>query len=336
VSLELLTADGDPTGRDLDRLTSAQSADTVLFRIPTLVPGGYRIDWTATTTDGAALAGSIPFSLEDELAAAGGQNHRHGADSHLYQDSWQAFSLRVFFLLPMALLAGAFLRSRSKGSAGLLDRFAVRAAGGLLALAALIGAVVDAVAYVDEYHDYPLAAAVSAPGMVMLLPLLGLAAYLLATGRSDRVALWAAVSIAAIRAGLGHGASSFTEIGLYAIFAVTMFAVPLLWAVSFAELSFSTPSRRSLLLWASAALTAIAGSFSMLFLHAGTFSLRIDFADDRTFRLVAAGLLAGATMLTMLLSRTRRPLRLVGFLPFVLLVAASSALLWMPPPAAGL
>jgi hypothetical protein len=74
----------------------------------------------------------------------------------------------------------------------------------------------------------------------------------------------------------------------------------------------------------------------MVFLHAGSFSVRGDFVSDIRNKLV---MFAATSVLLLVLTRvTRRalPARVIAAVLLLLTVAFSAGLLWMPPPTAGL
>jgi len=343
LELELTFADGDPVPRrTLERLTSEQFAEKVVFRIPVLSPGAYVVGWQVETESGGSVSGSIPFTIDEPLVAAGGQNHRHGENAHLYQDSAGEFALRLGGLLALLLLFAAHLRHRRRGTSSRIDRFAVRVGAVVTVLAAIVHAVADIVAYVDEFHDYPLSAALAAPA-VGVLPLIVMAsAYLILRAPTDRVLLGVVVLLVAVNAGLGHLTAGWWAVLLYVLFVLAMGAFVVLGGTALATLVESLRGRfsslaglRLLLLTAWAALAG--SSLGMLFLHAKGFDLQQDFHDDLVFRSVVSGAaLFGGIVASFLAARKLLLLRILAILGFFLVVAVGSALLWMPPPAAGL
>lgn len=343
LELELTFADGDPVPRrTLERLTSEQFAEKVIFRIPVLAPGEYVVVWKVESQAGPRVEGSIPFEVDEPLIAAGGQNHRHGENAHLYQDSAGEFALRVSALFSLLLLFAVHLRHRRRGASSRVDRFAVRVGAVVTVLAALVHAVADVVAYVDEFHDYPLSAALAAPAVGVLPLVVAASAYLVLRAPTDRVLLGVIALLVAVNAGLGHLTAGWWAVLLYVLFVVAMGAFVVLGGTGFAMLVESLRGRYASLggmrrLLGATWLALAASSFGMLFLHAKGFDLQQDFRDDLLFRTaVSASALVACGLVSLLTARKNLLLRLFAVVVFLFVVSAASALLWMPPPAAGL
>jgi methionine-rich copper-binding protein CopC len=343
LALELRTADGDAVAnRTLERLTSEQYAEKVIFRIPGLGAGEYRIVWSVETETGAKLDGEIGFTVDEPLVAGGGQNHRHGENAHLYKDSAGEFTLRLIGLLPLILLAAAFQRSRRRGGPSRLDRFTVRLGGVLVVLVGVVQAIADVVAYVDEYHDYPLSAALAAPA-VGVLPVALLAGGLcVALAPTTGRLLGVVALMVAVNAGLGHLTAGWWAVLLYLLFVTLMGGFVMLGAGLLTALADSfrgrrDETRRSVRGVAAAWLLSGLASVGMLLLHAKGFTLKQDFAADLLFRASVTGISLGLLVVGgFLMTRKFLVLRLLSLLPAVLLLGLTAALLWMPPPAAGL
>jgi len=325
---------------EVTRLTSGESVSEILLRLPPLRPGGYALDWSVTSASGEELAGRIGFGLEEPIAAVGGQNHRHG-ESHLYEDTPGQFALRLLFVLAVAFLFAGVRRARARAQAGVLERASVRVGAVLLALAVVAGAVLDAVAWVDEYHDTPFSALMAAPGLSLLLPVLVFCGYLLVTARTSAAVLWAGVGVFAAYAGLSHAIRTALGAELFVVFTVLLSALALLWADLLRGVMGMLPGQGSgqvfpVLRLAGAAVALVVASVLMLLLHAGTFDLQMAFARDLRSRLVLTAILAAALAPLPFLAARRGLLRALCAVPVLVAVAVSAALVWMPPPAAGL
>lgn len=343
LELELTDASGNPVPkRTLERLTSEQFATKLLFRIPALNPGEYRVVWSVDTETGSSIDGVVAFTVDEPLIAAGGQNHRHGENAHLYKDSIGEFTLRLLGLVPLFLLAFSYLRSRRRGEGARLDRFAVRVGGVLVVAAGLVQAIADVVAYVEEYHDYPLSAALAAPAVGVFPVALLLGGFLAVVAPLDRRLLGAIALLVAVNAGLGHLTAGWWAVLLYALFMFAMGAFVLLGGAAFGAFVDAVKGRRSdasAKVRGSAVAWLVLGvsSLGMLVLHAKGFYLQRDFRDDLMFRLgVMAASAVTLVMGAFFATRKALLLRLVSLLPLLVLVVLAAAFLWMPPPAAGL
>jgi hypothetical protein len=343
LEIELVDRDGSPVrGKELERLTSEQESDTLLFRIPFLSEGAYGISWSVDTLAGTALDGVISFQVDAPLVAAGGQNHRHGENAHLYQDTAGEFVLRVLGLLPLVLLAAAWSRSRRRGGPARSDRLVVRIGAVLLVLNGLVQAIVDVVAYVDEFHDYPLSAALAAPA-VGVLPVVALVAgYLLLRAPVGRDLLGLTAIALLVHAGLGHLTGGWSAVLLYLCYAATMTGFIASASRTLVLLVDAARARRAAW-WSATVSTAVPvlvtgfSSLGMLFVHAKGFELNIDFAEDLRFRTGAfLAVFASATMVSWATTRRSRLFLLLAVPAALVLTATAAALLWMPPPAAGL
>lgn len=329
-------------GKDLERLTSEQQAEKLIFRIPFLSTGSYTISWSVTTATGDPLSGEIRFTVDPPLTAGGGQNHRHGENAHLYQDSAGEFTLRILGLLPLVLLAAAWLRSRRRGGPARSDRLVVRVGAALLVLVGVVQAIADVVAYVDEFHEDPLSAALAAPAVGVLPLYVLVAGYLLLRAPLDRLLLGCMITVLALHAGLGHLTGGWSALLFYSAYAMTMAGFVLLAAHTLTMLADALRARRptasqrhrSLLLLAFA--TGLS-SFGMLVVHANGFEFNIDFAADFRLRLLLAAILLVSSAVFGWCASRRAVLWRIGAFPLALIVVGvAAALLWMPPPAAGL
>ena len=337
--LTLARTDGAALADDeVVRLTSGEAVSEILLRLPPLRPGGYSLEWAVVSASGANLSGRIGFGLEPPIAAVGGQNHRHG-ESHLYEDTPGQFALRLLFVFAVAFLFAAVRRVSARSQVSVLDRAAVRTGAALLALAVVVGAIVDAVAWIGEYHDTPLSALVAAPGLSLLLPVLVFCGYLMVTARVSSAVLWAGVGVFASYAGLSHAIRTALGVELFVVFTVLLTSLALLWAdllrgvvglvhggdagFPFARLARST-------------VVLVVASVTMLLLHAGTFDLHMAFARDLRSRLVLAAVLTAAIAPLSFLASRRGALRVLCLAPVLVVFVVSAALVWMPPPAAGL
>jgi methionine-rich copper-binding protein CopC len=331
----------DATSEELTRLTRGDGVTEILFRFASVRPGSFVIDWTVDATSGERLTGSVAFELEQPIEAVGGQNHRHG-DSHLYKDSAGQFAPRLFFVLGAALVMAGVLRTTRRGRPAPSDRLAVRAGAVVLGATAAVVALVDAVNWVEEYHDYPLSAFAASPGLGVLLPMLGLALYAVVSAPTSRhIAVAAALSLA-LHAGLSHAVKSAAALQLFATFTASMILAALTWSTLIVMLldawrrrTVERPGslRRLVALIAGVLLT----SLLMLFLHAGTLTPQLAFRASLWFRLTAGALSLSATWLAVRMATSRIPLlRVLAAVPAGLVVVATALLLWMPPPAAGL
>lgn len=340
LTLSLRRSDGATT-EELTRLTRGDGVTEILFRFATVRPGSFSIDWSVDAASGQPLEGTIAFELEPPIEAVGGQNHRHG-DSHLYEDSAGQFAPRLFFVLGAALVLAGVLRATRRGRPVPSDRLLVRAGALALGVTAAVIALFDAISWVEEYHDYPLSAFAAAPGLGVLLPMLGLVAYaVLLAPTSRHIGVAAALSLA-LHAGLSHAVKSAAALQLFTVFTASLILTALVWANLVTTLLAAwrhrdvdrhETQRRLLLLVAGVLVTALA----MLFLHAGTLDVQLAFRSSLWFRLTAGGTALVATWVTLRMSTRQTPvLRLLAVVPAGVLAAATAALLWMPPPAAGL
>jgi methionine-rich copper-binding protein CopC len=339
MTLELVAAEQAP--EELVRLTRGDDVTEILYRFTSVRPGTYIINWTVDAVDGHLLEGSIAFELEAPIEAAGGQNHRHG-DAHLYEDSAGQYIPRLFFVLGASMILLGVLRTARRQRQAVSDKIAVRVGAVVLGITALVVALLDVVNWIDTYHDYPLSAFAAAPGLGIVLPMLGFVAYALVSAPTTRrIGVAAALSLA-LHAGLSHAVQTPTALQLFIVFTASLIAVAVTWA-TLASLVLDTLRsrrvnprriRRELYLLIAAALGT---SLLMLLLHAGTLALELDFRAALWFRLVAGALACGGVWLTVQLNATKQPLlRLVSIIPASVVVAATAALLWMPPPAAGI
>jgi hypothetical protein len=172
--------------------------------------------------------------------------------------------------------------------------------------------------------------------------MLGFVAYALVSAPTTRrIGVAAALSLA-LHAGLSHAVKTPTALQLFVVFTASLIAVAVTWATLTSLVLDTLRSRRvnprrirrELYLLIAAALGT---SLLMLLLHAGTLALELDFRAALWFRLVAGALACGGVWLTVQLNATKQPLlRLVSIIPASVVVAATAALLWMPPPAAGI
>jgi methionine-rich copper-binding protein CopC len=316
----------------IDRLTSGETVTEILLRLPKVVPGSYQLDWAVQTSAGSPLEGSIRFGLEAPIAAVGGQNHRHG-ESHLYEDTPGQFALRVVYVLAAAFVFAGIRRARSREKSGLIEKSLVRTGAALLLFAAAISAIVDAVNWVDEYHDKAFSAFLASPGLAFLLPVGGFAVYLLVGARTSNAVAAGTAAVLAGYAGLSHAIRTALGAELFVAFTVLLLALAALWSeILRSSLPSPDADRGTALPVAVAAL--VASSLLMLFLHAGTFDLEMAFARDLRSRLVLSAALAVASAFTILFGRSRR--RLAALIPLPVLLVSSALLAWMPPPAAGL
>lgn len=338
MTLELAAPTQEP--EELVRLTRGDDVTEILYRFTSVKPGTYSINWAVDALDGHRLEGSIAFELEIPIKAAGGQNHRHG-DSHLYEDSASQYVPRIFFVLGASMMLLGVIRTTRRRRQAVSDKVAVRLGAVVLGCTALIVALFDVINWVDEYHDYPLSAVTAAPGVGVVLPILGFVAYALVSAPTTRrVGVAAALSLA-LHAGLSHAVKTPTALQLFVVFTASMLAVAVTWA-TLASLVLDTLRsrrvdarriRRELYLMIA---TALGTSLLMLLLHAGTLALVLDFRAALWFRLIAGALACGGAWLTVRLNMTKQPLlRLVSVIPAGLVAASTAALLWMPPPSAG-
>jgi len=323
------------------RLTSGENVTEVLLRLPPLRPGSYELLWSVTAASNAQFEGSVGFGLEPPIAAVGGQNHRHG-ESHLYEDTPGQFALRVLFVAAVAFLFAAVRRAKLVPGKGALDRLLLRVGAGVLLLAALLAGVVDVTKWVDEYHDKPFSAITAAPGLSVLIPVLAFSVFSLVRPRPSMPVLWCGVGALAAYAGLSHAIRTALGAELFVVFTALLVSLAMLWAEMLRMLLTPTPTdpagenpARSRLLVGSV-LVLLGSSLLMLVLHAGTLDLEMAFMRDLRSRLVFSALLAGSLGAFSFLTSRRRGLRLLALLPAGVVVIASSLLVWMPPPAAGL
>jgi len=317
----------------VDRLTSGEAVTEILLRLPKILPGMHEMAWNVDAASGETLTGVIGFGLEAPIAAVGGQNHRHG-ESHLYEDTPGQFAIRILFVLSAAFLLAGVRRSRSRPIPVAMEKFLVRVGAAFLLLASAVAAVVDAVAWVDEYHDKPFSALAAAPGLSLLLPAAGFAVFLLITARSSSVVAVGAAAVLAGYAGLSHAVRTALGAQLFVTFTVLLVALAALWGEAFRSLLAPATSDRRPQSFLRFVVVLIASSLLMLLLHAATFDLQMAFARDLRSRLLLAGAVAVSSALFSFFSSSRR--RGVAAVLLLVLVAASSLLAWMPPPAAGL
>jgi len=345
-SLELLLERTDDVafdGSDVARLTTGESVTEILFRLPPITPGPYRLEWSVTAESGEQLGGVVTFSLDAPLAAVGGQNHRHGG-SVLYQDSPVDFLLRMLFVLSAALLLAAVVSGRTRREGAQTDtavRVLVRVGAGVLGLAALATAVVDAVRWTDTYHDKPLAAFVAAPGTVLLFPLLAFAALLVMRPRAGSTTAAGAMVVLASHSGVSYAARAENPAPLLLVLTVLLCCLALFWALLLVAvpdvLARRVPEvRRQLTRLLGIGALLLASSVALLVLHANGFVLRMAFAADLQRRLSLGALLLPLIVLLGFLAGRRRVLRLLGVLVVAALFVVSALLGWVPPPAAGL
>ena len=343
LEIELVDSEGSAVrGKELERLTSEQESDTLLFRIPFLTEGDYGIKWSVDTVPAGSLDGTISFKVDAPLVAAGGQNHRHGEDAHLYRDTIGEFVLRILGLLPLVLLASAWSRSRRRGGTARSDRLVVRIGAVLLLLSGLVQAIADIVAYVDEFHNHPLSAALAAPAFGVLPVIVLVAGYLLLRAPVGRELLGLTAVALLVHAGLGHLTGGWSAILLYFFYAATMAGFVASSSRALVLLVDAVRARRPS--WSSTAIPTTAAavftgvaSLGMLFVHAKGFELNIDFAADLRFRVgVLLALSVSAVVVSWATTRRSRLFLLLALPAAFALTAASAALLWMPPPAAGL
>lgn len=317
----------------VDRLTSGEAVTEILLRLPKILPGMHEMAWNVDAASGETLTGVIGFGLEAPIAAVGGQNHRHG-ESHLYEDTPGQFVIRVLFVLSSALLLAGVRRSRSRPVPGIVEKSLVRGGAVFLLLASVVAAIVDAVAWVDEYHDKPFSALAAAPGLSFLLPAAGFAVFLLVTARSSNVVAFGASAVLAGYAGLSHAIRTALGAELFVTFAILLVALATLWGETFRSLLTPATSERRPPSLLRPVVALIASSLLMLFLHAGTLDLQMAFARDLRSRLLLSAAVAVSATLFSFFSASRR--RVVASVLLLVLVTVSSLLAWMPPPAAGL
>jgi methionine-rich copper-binding protein CopC len=339
--LELRRSDGVALVDDeVVRLTSGEAVTEILLRLPPIRPGDHLLEWSVESAAGVPFEGTLRFGLEEPIAAVGGQNHRHG-ESHLYEDTPGQFALRLLFVLAVSLLFAAVRRTRSRSNAGPVEKTLVRVGAGLLLLTTLVTGVVDAAAWLDEYHDKPLSAFLAAPGLSLVLPVLLFALLVLVTGRTSDLVAWSGIGVLAAYAGLSHAIRTALGAELFVAFTVLLTALALLWAELLSGLlgmlagriDEVAAHRRTMFVSAGALLAA---SLLMLFLHAGTLDLQMAFARDLRSRLTLGVLLLGSLGVLPLLANRSRALRILLVVPVAVLMTASALLAWMPPPAAGL
>lgn len=333
LTLAIENTEGRPVD-ELVRLTRGDDVSQVLFRMPLLTPGAYRLAWSVETVSGPRASGVVEFSLDEPFQAAGGQNHRHGNDAHLYQDSVGAFVLRLLFVLSAALALAAAFRVGNRGAGTVADAYLLRAGAGLGLFTATLFAVSDVVARVSANHDQPIAAFITSPGLTLFLAVSAItAAMLMSKPESRRVPVLAA-GLVAVVAGIGHSGHSSTSLLLTGAFTLLLLSAAVLWA-SLATASAGPQTQEAARrMYRSAAVTVGTG-IGMLYLHAGTADLVQAYSESLRMRLVASLVVAAA--LVVFARMLRKPARRPVLWALVLLqCAATSALLWMPPPAAGL
>lgn len=127
---------------EIERVAYGVSPDTVLFKIPELVPGVYELNWSVQTTAGETLKGTINFSMAEELIAPGGANHRMDGTS-IVPESRTDFLLKIGILAIVSLLAAVYryrrLSSRKKIKSDTTNTFLYGVSGGLVSLLGLLG-----------------------------------------------------------------------------------------------------------------------------------------------------------------------------------------------------
>lgn len=151
---------------EIERVAYGVSADTVLFKLPELVPGVYELNWSIQTTMKETLKGTIKFSVEEELIAPGGANHRMDGTS-IVPESRTNFLLKIGILAIVSLLGAVYryrrLSSREKIKADATSTFFYGVSGGIISLLGLLGilstlyASLERQKHIDSLEHYILA-----------------------------------------------------------------------------------------------------------------------------------------------------------------------------------
>jgi len=205
--------------------------------------------------------------------------------------------------------------------------------------AASAGATVVLIS-VSRYPDTPLEAVLSSAALWIFFPLFAAAGVLVVSGRRDALALGITVA-ALVLSGFSfqHGDQVWLVFATV-ILALLLLTTSLTYAYLYRVLA-GEPDDAGAPPLARAAISLAASvmlSLSMLVTHARGFVFLGDFDFDFKMRLVGAVVALLGLALLWLASRVAHPkLRLTLCAePFLLIVAGSSALLWLPPPASGL
>lgn len=164
---ELVTIKSAASGLfKIERVAYGVSSDTVLFKLPELVPGVYELNWSIQTTTGETLEGTINFSVKEELIAPGGANHRMDGTS-IVPESRTNFLLKIGILAIISLLGAIYsyrrLSSQEKIKADTISTFFYGVSGGIVSLLGLLGflstlyASLERQKHIDSLEHYILA-----------------------------------------------------------------------------------------------------------------------------------------------------------------------------------
>lgn len=326
-----------PVG-EVTRLTRGESEKRVSMRFSDLSPGPYELTFSVEPSKGdTTVTGTVSFTLGPEFTAPGGGNHRHDGSHIEYDTPWTLF-LRVLLVFAASLLLFSWYRGR-QAARSLFDVALPRVGAALMAVYAASAGATAVLVAVYRYPDTPLEAVLSSAALWVFFPLFVVSAILVISGRRDSLAVIVALASLALSGfAFQHGDQ------VWLVFA-TIFASLLLvsasvsWASLWASLAEAPHVRRQTLVTLSLATVASCVlSGAMLVAHARGFSFVGDFAFDAAMRLVAALSALSGVALMWLTVRVRVPVLrwALSALPVLLIVAGSSALLWLPPPASGL
>lgn len=338
LELRKLDSPGVPVDQ-VTRLTRGEAETSVIFRFPELDPGRYELAYQVDAAKGPGqVRGTIEFALGPEFTAPGGGNHRHDG-SHIEYDTPWTFSLRVLLVLSASLLLFAWHRGRLNRRS-LFDAVLPRVGALLMAVyAASAGATVVLVS-VSRYPDTPLEAVLSSAALWIFFPLFAAAGLLVVSGRRDAVALGITVA-ALVLSGFAfqHGDQVWLVFATL-ILSLLLLTASLTYSFLFRVLAHE-PTESGLSAWSRAGIALVVSvllSLAMLLTHARGLVFLGDFDSDFKIRLFGAFVALLGMSALWPASRVAHPrLRLIiCAVPFLLVVAGSAALLWLPPPASGL
>lgn len=328
------------TGSEAQRLTQGRATRFLEYALPLSAPGEYRVEFSVrNAVTGERIEGDIDFTVEARAASVGGGNHRHDA-GHIYLDSIPNLLLRFALVLGAALIVAAVLAARSRG--GSSGQVLARLGGLFVCVGSSATAAILTIDAVVDNADSPFAAVAVTPALWLFLPAAFAGAFEAVLARRETwAALLAAVPLAAVAASTDHGDDLFA-FALAVIYAVTLTSAAVLIALTLDSvrslvIPVDAPSASPVLIPATAVILALT-SLALLPLHARGFTFNGDFAVDLSWCALVAFL--SVTVSFALLASTRLRGKQVGALLGVFLglalTALSAALLYLPPPTAGL